>query len=537
MHASVGSIHGTTTLTTILSNTGTSPQDTLNSTSIAAGIATNPGGAAVGTASGTTSATALADTSSTSPGATQTFTAGTSSGNAVISNTGTSVTNTNDTAQTPTATNNGVTINVYSGLSTWSGTGASGNWGTSPSDSNFGVNWGTNQGSPGVTSGFTGIDTATFGNVSGHTAVQVNLGGANPNLNSITFNTPTPSATSYTIGGGSDTGTITLSGTTPAINVTAGAHTIAAPIILAANTALAVNSGQQLTLSGQISDTGTGYGLSNTGAGTTILQATNSYTGGTTISNGKVYVTGAISGSNSGTGTGSVSVTNAGTLLAGTGGINGAVSLASGTNLYSGGVVSGTPSTGPGTGMTLNSSLGVTSATLTFALNTGIYNNGSSYHSWSTPNENSSFLDVANNSVGEISFTGSDTIALVDLSSGGLAALRAGTPYLLIQAGLDSDYSGLVTSLDGKTDDLVMDGTGWVMGVGTVSAYTAFTFQEYGATGAALTGSNYYAVPELYLNAGDLEVVPEPGTWAMMIGGLALLVFIQRRRNNHGLGK
>jgi len=27
-----------------------------------------------------------------------------------------------------------------------------------------------------------------------------------------------------------------------------------------------------------------------------------------------------------------------------------------------------------------------------------------------------------------------------------------------------------------------------------------------------------------------LEVVPEPSTWAMMIGGLAVLVFWQRRR-------
>jgi hypothetical protein len=30
----------------------------------------------------------------------------------------------------------------------------------------------------------------------------------------------------------------------------------------------------------------------------------------------------------------------------------------------------------------------------------------------------------------------------------------------------------------------------------------------------------------------DVEVVPEPGTWAMMLGGLALLVFIQRRRSD-----
>ena len=72
-----------------------------------------------------------------------------------------------------------------------------------------------------------------------------------------------------------------------------------------------------------------------------------------------------------------------------------------------------------------------------------------------------------------------------------------------------------------------MDGDGWVMGVGTVSSYTPIAFKEYGANGATLlAGNQIYPVPELYLDAGNLEVVPEPGTWAMMIGGLALLLVI-----------
>jgi hypothetical protein len=28
----------------------------------------------------------------------------------------------------------------------------------------------------------------------------------------------------------------------------------------------------------------------------------------------------------------------------------------------------------------------------------------------------------------------------------------------------------------------------------------------------------------------DIVVIPEPGTWALMLGGLAVLVFIQRSR-------
>ena len=39
--------------------------------------------------------------------------------------------------------------------------------------------------------------------------------------------------------------------------------------------------------------------------------------------------------------------------------------------------------------------------------------------------------------------------------------------------------------------------------------------------------------PLLYLYNGELELVPEPSTWAMMLGGLALLVLIQHRRRQN----
>jgi hypothetical protein len=66
------------------------------------------------------------------------------------------------------------------------------------------------------------------------------------------------------------------------------------------------------------------------------------------------------------------------------------------------------------------------------------------------------------------------------------------------------------------------------------NAYTAFTLSAYDINGDQInTGTNLQNL-QLYLYNGDLEVVPEPGTWAMMLGGLALLVFIQRRRNKMG---
>ena len=105
------------------------------------------------------------------------------------------------------------------------------------------------------------------------------------------------------------------------------------------------------------------------------------------------------------------------------------------------------------------------------------------------------------------------------------AIVGAGTTYTLIAGTSASDqYSGL-----------------------TLGAVTTIT---PGVTETLITGSNlqlafgnsldqsYYGVHSylvLYQASGiddiDVVVVPEPGAWAMMLGGLACLVFWQRRRN------
>jgi hypothetical protein len=116
----------------------------------------------------------------------------------------------------------------------------------------------------------------------------------------------------------------------------------------------------------------------------------------------------------------------------------------------------------------------------------------------------------------------------VDLTTGSLS-LRQGTPYLLVSAGSNSDYTGLVTELNGV---LSLNGNGYVVGVGTsTTSYTAIYINQFGANGVTpLTGGNIYPAPQLYLNNGDLEVVPEPSTWAMMLGGLAMLGLVLRQK-------
>lgn len=360
------------------------------------------------------------------------------------------------------------------------------------------------------------------------------------------------------------------SGATGALENVSDTNSYAGAITLGANTTVASDAGS-LTLSGGI--TGAGFNLALAGAGTGTISNTigtttgsvtksgagawtlsggNTYTGGTTISGGMLYAsngggTGTFvaptsqprsinptNSTTSATGTGAVTVQSTGT-LAGSGTIastNGGVTVQSGGNLYSGGpqVSDASHDTITGTGLTLNNAANLTSAlavnggaSLTFALGAGP---SSGSLNFDNPNTNSTYLTVTGNTAGEITFGTSSKINInvVDLtafSATDTLQLRVSNPYLLIQAGADSDYNLFTTG--------GYQANGYVTGIGS-SNLGSFGFTIQDVNGHDITSTAGYNGLQLYLDNGDLELVPEPGTWALMLGGLACLFLIQSRR-------
>lgn len=187
---------------------------------------------------------------------------------------------------------------VYSGRMIW----------TAATDSNWSgdANWNDSldpgvHAAPGLDAGFLGVDTASFGGTAG--AVTVNLDGAAPSLNALSFD----ATGTCTLAQGSGSTGITLAGLAPGITV-AGVHTISAPLTLASTTAVTTASASDsLSLSGVVS----GSGLTKNGDGTLALSGANTYSGGTSVSNGTLLVN---NSTGSGVGSGALSVASGATL-------------------------------------------------------------------------------------------------------------------------------------------------------------------------------------------------------------------------------
>ena len=320
------------------------------------------------------------------------------------------------------------------------------------------------------------------------------------------------------------TGTaVAMHGISNALNVTGGSAVIIGDVSgnTAANSTMTINPGAGNNFS-------YGYKISNftvkinsdATSGIVTLSGASDYSGGTTISGGTAYIDNT---TGSGTGTGSVLVGTGSSAakLAGYGiiktgnGSNG-IKLGANGSLVSGDIRSGDTA---GHGLTLdNSAAGGTildasipGANLTFYLgDASSATLGAGAGRVTIPETDSSYINVIGDTAGELKFAAAgDTITLNDLTGGHLD-LVSSIPYLLIQATDNADYTGLVTTGDvgGKLNQ-----NGIVLNIDLNSNFTAA-----------------YPGAELYLANGDLEVIPEPSTWALMFGGLGVLVLMQVRR-------
>ena len=342
-----------------------------------------------------------------------------------------------------------------------------------------------------VALGSTGTITQTGGTLQiqpGATLYLSSFGNSEYDLNGGTLEVGGAGlAENYTGGGGNGKYTFTLGGGTIQVTGTMGSEltTTVSATLTASTTSTIDTNGLGANISGTFGGSGA---LSKIGSGAlTLSNGNNSFSGGMTVSNGSLLATNA-TGSAIGT---SVLTVASGATVGGPGRVT--------PNSFT---ISGTVQVGNGVGVDTNSNFSLlssaasslTDATLQFNLN-GLTSQANQLHL----------------GTGAVSFA-SDTLSLNITQWGGALA-----PLTLIDnASLSDIYSGLSFGGTDSNGNTIITG-GLTLGT---NAY-------FGTTVNGVVTSGTAAGSYLFLNTLDgdigIEVVPEPSTWVMMLGGLVLL--------------
>ncbi len=313
---------------------------------------------------------------------------------------------------------------------------------------------------------------------------------------------------------------------------------------IATTSAVSLNSDGRLAMNGFSNTVAslTSDGGTVSGGNLTVTTAPT-FSGNSTIASGATVTSGSTSTLTSGSlkvdGTlASGLAMSTTTSLSGTGTV-GAVSLAGSNTLSS----TGTLTTGgivvSGTGNSISS--GTVTGPITFSGTSALKVNGTA----------SGSVTVSNNAT----LSGTGTTGATEIQSGGHLAPgnSVGTmtmASLTLDAGsiLDFEFNGSANDFTSVTGTLTLNG-------GTFNLYNEGTLTVYSTVGtydllgySALTGSvsnlsvanmqpgyTYTFVDNTTTHVIQLQVatVPEPGTWAMMAGGLGLLILIQSRRRKN----
>ena len=335
---------------------------------------------------------------------------------------------------------------------------------------------------------FTGVNT-----FSGRLTVQ-NGTLSIPTINNASANGPLGNnAQSVILGNtGAQTGTLSYTGATATSTkkfTMATGGTGAFDVTTGANT---------LTLSGVIDGSGT---LTKSGLGTLTLSGANTYTGGTTL--------------------------NQGTLTIGTGGTLGATTGALAVNNNN--------STAAGTAAILNLATAVDTTT------------GSLSGTLATPTSDTNTATI-NTQTGRnftVNQTTSDTYAGVIAGAGSFTLGSLSTNTLTL-TGNNTTYTG-VTTVSAGTLNIngtlgaganVVNANGGVTNFGVSQTLAALVIADgavvtLGATPPApapFDSEGMFAQQGEILGGGATQVVPEPGSAALLLGGLATLLGVRRRR-------
>ena len=232
-----------------------------------------------------------------------------------------------------------------------------------------------------------------------------------------------------------------------------------------------------LNIGSTIVDNSAASALTHSGTGTTTLSGANTYTGATSINQGTVLVNGSIMAASA------VTVSNTGT-LGGNGTIGGVVTVNSGGRLAPG-------TNGPGL-LTLGSLVLSGGSTTAFEI-AGISTRGGDYDALNVTTSGG----LALNGVFTINFT--NALALDNSTNINLFSFAGG-------------QTGEFTSL-----------------VATGFADYAGTWNHVGQTFVWNSGVQTLTFSEV---TGNLNVIPEPFTWALLAFSLTTVMVLRRRRNS-----
>jgi len=326
-----------------------------------------------------------------------------------------------------------------------------------------------------VTSGPFGVGTVTF---AGSQIRPTSTAGASITIgNTIIIQSDTTFAAA-------STNSLTFSG---GVTITNGTRT------------LTNNSGGPVVFSGAIGDGGQVLGLTFAGAGTTTLSGTNTYTGATTITAGEVIVSGSISGS-------AVTVGNTASLstsaiLGGSGTVGSVTAIGSGSASTSGATVD--PGNTPGgAGILKTGALSATSgATLAF--------------------------EIGGNTPGGENTTGYDQFiasGAVTLTGGNLALTQLGSPTFQSTNELFLIINNSGSTVAGAFGSVTLNG------VAVNPSDIVLGNQQFQLIyNADYTGSGSDGIAN---DVALLAVVPEPSALLLLLGGIALLGLLVRRRSS-----